>query len=132
MNYEEMDLNQIEFGSNDFADNPYSVLPSNITSGAIRFMGGDPIRQLNAGMQVLKDELIQDDLASKREEIDAIRFGPVETQHEFCSVYDFYPSELKTSGGTPMGEAINEGLDLLETRKQMYRNSGIDRITDLG
>ena len=46
-------------------------------------MSGQPIRELNDGVVLLKDELSADPLASKRVQIGVITFGPVETVTEF-------------------------------------------------
>jgi len=84
------------------------------------------IEQLNRGIKQFADELGNDSLASKRVEIAIVTFGgTVEIQQDFVSARDFRPEELEVSGATPMGEAINVCLDLLETRKKIYKNSGV-------
>jgi uncharacterized protein YegL len=55
-----------------------------------------------------------------------VGFGPVQVVQDFVSVTDFYPPELTASGGTPMGEAIAHGLDLLAARKKQYKGNGIN------
>jgi uncharacterized protein YegL len=44
---------------------------------------------------------------------------------DFTTAENFTPPVLRANGGTPMGEAISTGLDLVEQRKQRYREQGI-------
>jgi uncharacterized protein YegL len=117
---------QIPFGTDDFADNPEPRCPVVLLLDTSGSMAGTPIAELNSGLATLKRELIEDDLAAKRVEVAIITFGPVETIQDFTTVDKFSLSQLRASGNTPMGEAINQGLDLLKTRKSIYRQHGID------
>jgi uncharacterized protein YegL len=125
MDVYDADFGQIPFGTDDFAENPEPRCPLVLLLDTSGSMAGSPIAELNAGVATLKDELIEDELASKRVEVAVITFGPVEMVQDFTTVANFHPPELKASGATPMGEAINQGLDLLETRKAIYRQNGI-------
>lgn len=116
---------QIPFGANSFADNPEPRCPVVLLLDTSGSMSGRPIAELNAGVVSLKDELVADDLAQKRVELAIIKFGPVEKVTDFSTVDQFYPPQLQASGDTPMGEAINQAIDLLEARKSVYRQSGI-------
>jgi uncharacterized protein YegL len=78
---------------------------------------------LNAGLQAFQEELKADSLAAKRVEVAVVAFGPVE--QEFTSAANFFPSELSANGNTPMGEAIEHGLELLRARKSQYKANGI-------
>jgi uncharacterized protein YegL len=88
-------------------------------------MSGDPIAQLNEGIRTFESELKADSLASKRVELSIITFGPVQVVQDFVSAEAFLAPELAPNGATPMGEAIETGLALLEERKQRYRSNGI-------
>ncbi|WP_311270834.1 VWA domain-containing protein [Sphingobium sp. WCS2017Hpa-17] len=93
------------------------------TSGS---MNGEAIAALSQGLQQFATELRQDRLAAKRVDVAVIGFGDrVDILAEFGSAQNFYPQSLKAKGGTPMGEAINLGIDLLATRQAEYRNNGI-------
>ena len=116
---------QIEFGTDDFADNPEPRCPCLLlldTSGSMR---GAPMAELNAGLAGLKDELSSDSLAMKRVEIAIVSFGPVNIQTTFCTAPNFLPPQLTAEGDTPMGAAIQQGLDLLKQRKEEYKANGI-------
>jgi uncharacterized protein YegL len=76
-------------------------------------------------LTTLREELIEDELASLRAEVGIISFGPVAMEHDFVTVDNFSPPTLKASGTTPMGEAIERGIEHIRERKQRYRNAGI-------
>ena len=113
------------FGTDDFADNPQPRCPVVLlldTSGSMR---GTPIRELNAGVQLFRDELLSDALASKRVEVAIVGFGPVQVIQDFVTADYFNPPELRAEADTPMGSAIETALDLLQSRKDTYKANGI-------
>jgi uncharacterized protein YegL len=107
---EYISFEQIPFGSDDFANNPESRCPCMLLLDTSGSMGGRAIQQLNEGVQTLKNELVQDSLASKRVEIAMITFGP---------------ATLEANGDTPVGAAITMGIDLVSKRKQIYKQNGV-------
>jgi uncharacterized protein YegL len=86
------------------------------------------INQLNEGLRFLKDEILKDELAASRVDIAVVTFGDgaVKAVHPFTSIQDFQPPLLSANGDTPMGEAILQGVDLIETRKKIYRDQGVN------
>src|SRR5262249_48219293 len=88
-------------------------------------MAGQPISQLNAGLRQFQQELASDPLAAKRVEVAIISFGPVRVQQDFITADQFAAPRLTTEGGTPMGEAIVEALELTKLRKQQYQANGV-------
>lgn len=121
-----MSFDQVPFGESvEFAENTEPRCPCLLlldTSGSMR---GRPIDELNAGIRQLRDELFADEMAQKRVEVAIIGFGPVQTLAEFQTPDVFQPPTLTASGDTPIGAAIEAGLDLLDQRKQTYRNNGV-------
>jgi len=89
-------------------------------------MHGQPIRELNAGLETLKDELMADSMAVKRVELAIVSFGPVQIATDFQGVDLFVPPQLKASGDTPMGAAIERGLAMLRARKDAYKQNGVE------
>lgn len=116
---------QKPFGDAEFADNAEPRCPCLLLLDTSGSMQGDPIAELNDGLAVFRTELGEDGLAAKRVEIAVVTFGPVEVVSEFGTVDAFQPPLLAAHGDTPMGEAIERGLDLLQVRKAQYRENGI-------
>lgn len=116
---------QISFGTTDFAINPEPRCPCVLLLDVSGSMSGQPIAELNAGLSVFKDELAADSLAMKRVEVALVTFGPVRVEAPFQSASSFYPPNLSAQGDTPMGEAIRQAIQLVDSRKQEYRNNGI-------
>jgi uncharacterized protein YegL len=88
-------------------------------------MNGRPIEELNAGVSLLRDELAADPLAARRVQIGIITFGPVEAVSGFVDAGEWVPTQLVSKGDTPMGAAIERGLEMLEDQKAIYRNAGV-------
>ncbi|RYZ37844.1 MAG: VWA domain-containing protein [Sphingobacteriales bacterium] len=116
---------QIPFGSNDFADNPESRCPCLLLLDTSGSMAGMPIRELNDGIETLRQELLQDSLAAKRVEVAMVTFGPVSLESDFQTVDQFYPKKLHAMGDTPIGAAVEKGIELINQRKQVYRENGV-------
>lgn len=119
-------VDQIPFGTDDFAENPEPRCPCVLVLDVSGSMGGAPIAELNAGLQVYRDELAADSLAAKRVEVAVLTFGgTVDVVSDFCTASSFTAPTLSARGDTPMGGAINQALDLLTQRKEVYRANGI-------
>jgi uncharacterized protein YegL len=88
-------------------------------------MAGHKIDELNHGLTAFASQLIKDGLAAKRVEVAILSFGPVQLQSDFTTAENFAAPVLRANDATPMGEAINTGLNLVEQRKQLYRDQGI-------
>jgi uncharacterized protein YegL len=116
---------QEPFGAESFADNPEPRCPCILLLDTSGSMAGQPITQLNEGIQIYKDELAADSLASKRVETAIITFGPVKLESEFRTIGNLYLPTLEAGGDTPMGAAIQLAIETLNQRKAEYRNNGI-------
>lgn len=93
----------------------------NVVSG-----GKTRIDLLNEGLVTLKETLAADSLASRRAEIAIVTFGgTVSTVQDFVTAESFQPPRLHASGGTPMGQAILTGLDMIARCKATYRAAGV-------
>lgn len=108
----------------DFAINQEPRCPVVLLLDNSGSMSGQPIQQLNQGVAVFKQSVDEDELAKNRVEVAVISFGPVVMRQDFVTIDQFVPPQLQAQDLTPMGEAINYALDLLENRKADYINSG--------
>ena len=116
---------QQPFAGTEFADNPENRCPVLLLLDNSGSMSGAPIQQLNEGLELFRNEVMQDALAAKRLEVAIVTFGPVKVETDFTGIEAFYPPRLEVAGQTPMGAAIEQGLELLSTRKQTYKSNGI-------
>ncbi|AWM86096.1 VWA domain-containing protein [Microvirga sp. 17 mud 1-3] len=116
---------QRPFGDAVFAENPENRCPVLLLLDNSGSMGGAPINELNKGLQVFRDELFADSLAAKRVEVGIVTFGPVKVEMDFTGIQHFYPPTLSPDADTPMGAAIEKGLELLRQRKDTYKANGI-------
>ncbi|QEG34219.1 vWA domain-containing protein [Bythopirellula goksoeyrii] len=114
------------FDSVEFAENPEPRVPCVLILDTSTSMHGPRIAELNKGLETYRDELLADTLAAKRVEVAIVTFGGRVTRLvEFATALDFNPPKLNVIGGTPMGEAIQVALDMIEERKASYRENGI-------
>lgn len=117
---------QVPFGAVTFAENPDPRCPCVLLIDTSGSMNGNPLSELNAGLVQYKDELVADSLAAKRVEVAIVTFGgQVQTACDFSTADAFHPPTLTAGGDTPMGRAIDQALDLLQQRKEVYRQNGI-------
>lgn len=119
-------IEQIPFGTDDFAENPEPRVPCVLVLDVSGSMAGAPIDELNRGLASYKEELSADSLASKRVEVSIITFGSrVDVTCDFCTAESFLPPTLKAEGLTYMGQAVAQAMDAVEKRKQIYKHNGI-------
>ena len=110
----------------EFAENPEPRCPCVLLLDTSGSMHGAPIEALNHGLQLFRDELMRDSLASRRVEVAVVAFdSDVRIVQDFVTVDQFMPPILATGGATHMGRAINTALDMVENRKLRYRDHGI-------
>ncbi len=112
----------------EFQDNPDPRCPCLLLLDTSGSMSGDRIAALNEGLQAFQADISRDPLSRRRVEVAIITFGNggVQTRQEFVTVDNFQAPILTVGGNTPMGEAIKQGLNLLRTRKEQYKNNSID------
>ncbi|MDR1831211.1 MAG: VWA domain-containing protein [Fusobacteriaceae bacterium] len=94
------------------------------TSGS---MAGDPIEELNNGLMNFLSEVREDELAQYSVELGIVAAGggvrealPLTPIHLIEAVNYF-----EAGGDTPLGEAVETALNMLERRKTEYKRTGV-------
>ena len=117
---------QVPFGALSFAENPEPRCPCVLLLDTSASMKGAPLQALNEGLVQYRDELVADSLAAKRVEMALVTFGgSVQTVSDFATAEHFAPEPLEAQGDTPMGQAISRAVDMIQERKNLYRQNGI-------
>lgn len=112
-------------GLPEFVENPEPRCPVILLCDTSGSMSGEPINALNTGLAAFQKDVYKDEIASLRVEVALITFGPVKLTQDFVTIDEFSPPKLTADGVTPMGEAIEYALDLMEKRKETYKNNGV-------
>lgn len=112
-------------GMPEFVENPENRCPVILLLDTSGSMSGQPIQELNRGLAAFKEDVLKDAQASLSVEVAIVTFGPVRLTQDFVTIDHFTPPKLEADGVTPMGEAIEYALDLVEKRKQTYKDNGI-------
>ena len=110
-----------------FAENPEPRCPLVLLLDVSGSMSrNNKIDNLNEGIKILKDELEKDDLTKLRVEVAIVSFGQeVNVVQDFVTVDEFKAPTLTTDGQTMMGTGINKALDMVNERKNVYKEQHI-------
>lgn len=112
----------------DLVNNPTARVPVCLCLDTSGSMGGVPIDELNEGVRLFYEAIREDETALYSAEVSIVTFGGnAKCIVDFASL-EVQPNAptLTADGMTPMGEAVNMGLDLLEQRKDEYKDRGVD------
>ncbi len=112
-------------GLPEFVENPENRCPVILLLDTSTSMSGQPIQELSRGVDVFKEDVQRDTKASLSVEVAIVTFGPVQLLQDFVTIDQLTPPQLEANGYTPMGEAIEYAIDLLEGRKEIYKTNGI-------
>jgi len=118
----------MQLGKEDLLLNPTSRVPVALCLDVSGSMSGDPINELNEGICLFFDALHGDEVAKASAEVAIVTFSDQpETKLNFQSLDRIQaPPILMTEGTTDLGGGVNMALDKLETRKDEYKQAGID------
>jgi uncharacterized protein YegL len=120
-------MNELVLRRQELVENPTARVPVCLCLDVSYSMSGQPINELNEGIQALYEAIKGDDIARYSAEISIVTFGGVAKQiADFCSIDRQQIGRLNAEGGTPMGDAVVMALDLLEQRKREYQDAGVD------
>lgn len=86
------------------------------------------LNELQEGVKYFYDAIAEDEVARYGAEICIVTFDDTAKTMVDYSTVDIQRDapKLSTSGSTSMGEGVNLALDLLEERKNEYREAGVD------
>lgn len=88
-------------------------------------MSGEPMNQLNKGLQEFHKEVIADFVASQRLEVSLVTFGSsVLCIQEPNLVNNFQMPTLATYGSTKLVDGVRLAMDVVENRKRWYKETG--------
>lgn len=121
--------NKLLLRMEDLVNNPTARVPVCLCLDVSGSMDGSPINELNQGVQLFYDAIKEDEVAMYSAEVCIVTFGGSDAAciEDFASLeLQPNPPVLTASGMTPMGEAVNMALDLLEQRKNEYKEKGVD------
>ncbi|BBE31737.1 hypothetical protein OSSY52_18780 [Tepiditoga spiralis] len=111
----------------ELVDNPNSRIPICLCLDVSSSMEGEPINELNEGIKLFYRNIYDDEIARAAAELAIVTFGgEAYFEKDFSSIDIQKIPILKTFGNTPLGEGVNLALNLLEKRKEKYKEKGID------
>lgn len=120
--------NNLSIRLEDLVNNPTARVPVCLCLDTSGSMSGMPIDELNNGVRLFYESIREDETALYSAEVSIVTFGgSAQCIVDFASL-EVQPNAptLTAAGMTPMGEAVNIGLDLLERRKEEYKDRGVD------
>tara|TARA_B100000795_G_scaffold236661_1_gene196898 strand:- start:730 stop:1410 length:681 start_codon:yes stop_codon:yes gene_type:complete len=110
----------------ELAINPNPRVPICIALDTSASMTGNKIDELNKGVKLFLDAILEDEVTRFSADIAIITFGRhVEKVLDFGDVENIKLHQLTAGGGTPMGGAVLEALRMLEDRKKQYKKNGV-------
>jgi len=112
---------------NDLVENPTARVPVCLCLDVSSSMDGAPIDELNEGVKIFFDAIKDDEIAMFSAEIAIVTFGSdVQCVRDFGTIEGDEAPHLRAYGNTLMGEAVNMALDMLERRKDEYKENGVN------
>ncbi|MFJ3466180.1 VWA domain-containing protein [Pseudomonas sp. NPDC090201] len=111
----------------DLVDNPTARIPICLVLDVSGSMDGEPLRELQAGVQMFYEAIREDEVAQYAAEISIVTFGSeAKRTVDFMAIDRQDVPALVADGSTAMGQGVNLALDLLEVRKADYQRAGVD------
>ena len=110
----------------EFADNPEARCSIVMVLDVSESMIGVKIDTLNQALVKFRDIIRQDPVTALRADVAIVAFDDVAwVLQDFTNGTGFEAPRLEVKGGTNFSQPVNMALDLIEARKQSYRDSGV-------
>jgi uncharacterized protein YegL len=111
---------------NDLIENPTSRCSCMLALDVSGSMTGEPISELNEGVKQFIQEVKDDDFASNAVDLGIITFGgTVKEIIQLRTIAEVTAPIFYANGDTPMGQAVDNAIRLLEERKNLYKSTGV-------
>lgn len=119
--------NQLISSNTDLIENPSARCACVVVLDTSVSMNGSAITELNEGLQYFINSVKQDEMAAYSVDLAVITAGgDVSIALPFTSVQHIDTfQKFPAAGGTPLGTGVDLALDMLENRKEEYRQNGI-------
>ena len=110
----------------EFADNPEARCPIVLILDVSGSMADAKIDTVNRALVKFRDIIREDSVTALRADVAVVEFDhEARVTLDFTNGTDFEPPVLSVKGGTNYSKPVNLALDLIEARKQSYRDGGI-------
>jgi uncharacterized protein YegL len=124
-----MSNNSMKIRVEELLLNPTNRVPIALCLDASGSMAGEPMQELNNGVQLFFESLRADPIAKASAEVAIVVFSDeaqVLLYFQGLGGLASPPQIACTGGSTNLGGGVNLALDQLETRKQDYKRAGVD------
>ena len=113
----------------ELMNNQEQRLPCILILDTSASMSGNPINELQSGLEFFAQDVQADDDASQKVQIMIIKCGgSAEVISDWTDAESFEAPDLVANGMTPMGAALDLAAEEIENRKKEYRNNGISYL----
>jgi len=120
-------MNDLVLYDEDLADNPTARIPICLVLDTSGSMNGTPIEELNNGVRLFMEAVLDDEITRFSADISIVTFGHiVKEELRFGSIENQEIPSFHAGGLTPLGEAMLTSVKLLENRKKEYQKAGVD------
>lgn len=111
----------------ELVENPSARVPICLVLDVSSSMSGAPLHELQEGVKMFFEAVRGDEVAQYAAEVSIVTFGGTAKKAlDFLAIGRQEIPILEANGATPMGEAVVLALELLDARKNEYRNAGVD------
>ncbi len=128
MNNNNDDFSDVMIPYVEFAENANERTPCILVLDCSGSMRGEPIKQLNTGLQALEKELKEDIDASSRVQLLVIKaYGKddADVSADWVDAMNFNAPVMEASGLSPIGKAMELALLKIEEQKCLYDSCGV-------
>lgn len=117
----------INFGESTSQESSTRKFPICLVLDTSGSMHGKNIQDLNLNVHQFLQFVANNPKARRNAEISIIEFGgDVRVITGYNSIENIRFNDLEAYGATPLGEAVEKALELLDIRRQYYRNNAIE------